>query len=208
MLPTDTDVFDPTDYDSTFGKLDNAPGFTLVANYGALPNNLTQAQHGSPYMQLDNGAAWRWNQPSAAAGTWLRINSLGLLADVGALSSQAVNTTATTPTTAPTIAQATVTAPGGRAIEITAMASCANPSSPSNAFYTGLWVNNTLVRDIPGTGNSSLVSNLNVVHYTVDNPAASSQIVIKLTARCWAGSTGGGQVIVSPLGTGLIVKEI
>lgn len=208
MLPTDTDPFDPADYDNTFSKLDSAPGFTLIPNYGALPNNLTQAQHGSPYMQLDNGAAWRWNQPSSSAGTWLRINSLGLLSDAGPLSSSNVITSASTAATAPTVAQTTVTAPGGRAIEITGFAACANVSAPSHAYYLGLWVGSSLVREVPGTGTAYIVSNVPPVHYTIDNPAPGSSLVIKLTARCWANSAGGGQVTVAPSATGLIVKEI
>ena len=112
MLPTNTDPFVPDDFDATFGILDSKPGFTLVPNYGALPTNLTAAQHGSPYLQLDNGAAWYWYRPSnGAPGVWKRLNDLGVL---GTITGGAVQTTSQVLASGPTLCSVTVTSPGGR----------------------------------------------------------------------------------------------
>lgn len=205
MLPGEPDAFDPTDFVTSFATLDATPGTRMVANYGSLPSNLTQAQHGSPYLALDNGTLWYWYQPSASRGSFKRLNSLGVLSSVQA--SDNVTTAVTTAASAPTAASTTVVAPGGRAIEIYAYAGLTNVSAASHASILSLWVNNVLVREISTTGSQYVVADESIIKYVILNPTPGQSIPIRITPRTYSGSGGGGSVTAYALSTGIIVTE-
>jgi hypothetical protein len=122
MQPSQTDLFDPADIAHTFTILDGVPGVTPIANYAALPTNLTSAQHGSKYLQLDNGAEWYWYQPSSGSGgVWKRSNSIGQLGASNFPSNYSLSWPGplyASPT--PTLATVSGTASGNRWLAITA----------------------------------------------------------------------------------------
>lgn len=206
IQPGNSDYFDPADFATSFGIIDNMPGFKLVANYGSLPTNLTVAQHGSPYLQLDNGAAWFWYQPSNAPGSFKRFNSLGLLSSVQAAGN--ISTTATTAVSAPTVASTTITAPGGRSIEVYAHAGCTNLTSLSHGSILSLWVNNVMVKEAQTTGSQYGVSDEAVIRHVIVNPTPGQSIPIRITPRTFSGSGGGGTVTAYAASTGIIVSEL
>jgi len=115
MSPVLSDPFTPDDFADTFGKLDAAPGVTVIANQAARPTGLSAAQHGRMYWQADQNIMWVWTQPSAlVAGAWQRLGVKGWLG--GAYNGAQVNTTAISVAAAPTIVNANILAPGGRAL--------------------------------------------------------------------------------------------
>jgi hypothetical protein len=114
IQPAGSDNFVISDFDDTFSKLDGTPGVTPVANYAALPAGLTTAQHGSIYLALDTKALWMWSKPGAPAGTWVRLNSVGVISQASQAST--VTTSTTTSSLAPTLVSTTFSVIGGRAV--------------------------------------------------------------------------------------------
>lgn len=205
MLPGDPDAFDPNDFATSFAILDATPGHRMVANYGSLPANLTQAQHGSSYLALDSGSLWYWYQPSASPGSFKRLNSLGVLSSVQAGAN--ISTAVTAAASAPTVASTTVVAPGGRAIEIYAYAGLTNLTSASHGGILSLWVNNAMVREVAATGTQYNISNEAIIRYVILNPTPGQSIPIRITPRTYSGSGGGGTVTAFAASTGIIVAE-
>lgn len=206
MQPSNSDAFDPNDFTASFGKLDATPGYTLVANYGSLPTNLTQAQHGSPYMQLDNGAGWYWYQPSSSPGSWKRLNSLGLLANV--IAGTNVVTSTNNPATAPTLCSTSVTPAGGRALLVLAFSATTNVSGSGHAGVLSLWVNNALVREASSTGTQYVLSDGILIPYIIPNPTPGTAIPIRTTPRTASATGGLGTVTSYATSSGIIVTEL
>ena len=139
MAPVNADVFTPDDFTATFTTLDNTPGVSMVDSYGALPTGLTNAQHGSLYIQRDNRAMWMWSQPTAgSAGAWLRPNA-GML---GAVSMAAgVQTSSQANNGVPLMTCGPVTTQGGKWIGITAHCISVLCSSPDGVSMMQLNLN-------------------------------------------------------------------
>lgn len=142
MSPVDSDLFQATDFSTTFSKLDAIPGVQPVTNYAALTTlsgSLTTAQHGNQYLQLDNGAEWYWYQPSGG-GVFKRKNTVGQLAY--ATQSGNISTAGTTHTSL-TLETASFTSPGGRTILV--VASINAVQNTTGAAGCSLYVNSTEV---------------------------------------------------------------
>lgn len=206
MQPGNSDTFDPNDFDNTFGILDAKPGISFVANYASLPTNLTQAQHGSPYMQLDNAALWSWYQPSSSPGSWRRLNSLGLLANP--VASGNVVTSTNDPASAPTVCSASITPAGGRSLLVLGFSGLTNVSAAGHAGVLSLWVSNSLVREASNTGTQYVLANTVVIIYIIPSPTPGLAIPIRTTTRVASATGGGGTVTAYGAGAGLIVAEL
>lgn len=180
MLPQNSDPFNPDDYVATFTKLDNTPGVTLVANFAALPTNLTSAQHGSPYMQLDNGSEWYWYQPSSGSpGSWKRRNSLGVLGQANQTASS-ISTTTTVAASGPTLCTLTIpNMPGGRWLGLMVNVAIGNSHGVS---VCSVWVNSALFREISFYGNAGNHFS-NYVTLAYPPVAAGSTLTVRLSIR-------------------------
>lgn len=207
MLPQNSDSFSPDDYVTSFTKLDNTPGVTLVPNFAGLPSNLTSAQHGSPYMQLDNGAEWYWYQPSAGTpGSWKRRNNLGILGQATQAASS-IGTTTTVAASGPTLCTISIpNMPGGRWLNLMVEFSGGNSNGIS---VCTLWVNSAIYKEISNYGNSG---NHFLSYWDIPYPpvTAGSTLVVKMSLRCAVipASLGGFGTSTCVRPTSITVKEV
>jgi hypothetical protein len=210
MLPQNTDLFTPNDFTQTFAKLDSIPGVTAVSNYASLPANLTQAQHGSKYTQLDNGASWYWNQPTSSPGAWTRANALGVLAQTWVPQEIDITTAygyipSGAPTTFPnpTIASASGVSPGGRWIGVFVSiesAYCPAYRAPAASLYQG----STLLTSTHGQNFSTRYGvTLNLISWVPPMPAGTPYT---FTLQGWVDDTS--PTFVAFTGTLLTVVEV
>lgn len=205
MLPTNTDPFTPTDFVTTFTKLDGTPGVTPVANLAGLPAGLTASQHGSLYVQLDNQALWMWHKPtSGSTGVWKRVNSLGLLSS--ATMNTTINTTANTDGAAPTLLSATAIAPGGRSILALAHMAGVQNSNSAGATSTFLTLNGTSVARAATTDGGTGASSFSAISYLLPNPAAGTSMTFAFKMRTANVSGGGGTSTANGPGSLYIIE--
>src|SRR4051812_36918963 len=120
MKPLDSDQFEAQDYADSFTIVDNNPGVALVDSYAALAtlastNGYGTAQNGLLALDRHNNALWRYTNTSGA-GTWNRVNSLGLLKRV--VQSTNVTTASTTGNGLLVATSGVLTLAGQRTIEI------------------------------------------------------------------------------------------
>jgi hypothetical protein len=206
MLPNSSDTFAIADFDSTFTKLDNTPGITPVANYAALPTNLTSSQHGSVYLQSDNGSLWMWNKPSSAAGAWKKINTVGMLGT--AAQTATVSTASTSLPSGAVLVSLNYTAAGGRRV----LAFFSIDQVYNNGSYgysqVGMFLDggSTSVETSIGSGGASGKS---ISHHMLQDcgspaPGSSHSVTVKLAS---VASAGGGTSTTAALGQ-LYVWEI
>lgn len=189
MLPTNADAFTPQDFTDTFTILDAIPGVTRVANYAGLPTNLTNAYHGSLYLQMDNRAMWMWNQPTTGgAGSWVRTNSLGFLGGSPSLATKVTYSQATDP--GATVLTASATAPGGRYIMVTAHLGAIATSDASGITKMNLLYNGTSYVATSYINGDQNVGTVCEMSYIMSPPAAGTAMTFKLCMRPYhAGST-------------------
>lgn len=163
MDPVDSDLFEASDFASSFTILDQTPGVATVANYGALTAlPWGTAQHGRQVLELDNGALWYWYNPSGS-GVWKRSNNVGLLAHV--TQSAVVSTTATTGNGILVVQSGNVVVPGVRAIHISVRLGLDNSSGLGSQVLVSLTDNGALIYDsvfragtfISGSGNTAML---------------------------------------------------
>jgi hypothetical protein len=200
MLPQNSDPFSPSDYTQTFTILDGVPGITPIPNYAALPTNLTSAQHGSKYLQLDNGAEWYWYKPtSGSGGSWKRSNSVGMLAQTfvpGEVDTFATGTysgpdSGVTPVTIATI---TGTVPGGgRPIGIFAhireLWTTGGNGSPWLSIFMGINLNGSYVRRYAAPNGFNELGDSRALVYWTSSLVAGSTFTCSLNG--WALSNYG-----------------
>lgn len=208
LSPTSADEFDISDFVATMSILDNAPGIKPVANYASLPAGLTTAQHGSVFLQLDNGSLWMWNKPGAPAGSFKKINSVGMIQ--GVPQAAPVSTSTTSPSSAPSLINTTFTFPGGRTCIAFMSTSGAKNSGTFGYSVLELWVNGNLAESSLMSGGAPnkeishrLFQPMNPGNYGGCTPGATT--TIKVTAR--ATSYGGGTTTVDAGGQ-LYIFEI
>lgn len=189
LRPVGTDPFTIPDFAASMMKLDGTPGLTPIANFGALPTGLTSAQHGSVYLQTDNGSMWMWNKPGSAAGSWKKLNTVGMLASANQPS--AVSTSSTTLSSGATIVSLNYTAAGGRRV----MAFFSHQAIQNSGSYgysqVGLLVDgSTTASEVSVMSGGS--ANKNISHRLMADlgtPAAGSahSLTVKLASLGWAG---------------------
>ena len=185
MAPVNADVFTPDDFTDTFTKLDNAPGVTMIDSLGALPTGLTNAQHGSLYLERDNGALWMWKQPTTGStGSWMRANNIGNIATVGMPAAMAW-------TSEFRFLSLNFTVPGGRWVGIKLFIPLIWVTSPHGICITQIHFNgNFLTR-------AHLVASVSTVGWGylegwINLPAGTA-----VTAEAWMYPYGGGSVTVA-----------
>lgn len=205
MLPAGSDNFTIADFDTTFTILDGQPGIKPVANYSALPSGLTSAQHGSIYLQLDNGSLWMWKKPGAPAGAWVKLNNVGLIQN--ASQSSTTTTSATDPNLAPAMVNTSFTFPGGRAVLCYFFHSAIRNSGGYGYSVVDLWINGVAttfsIMSGGATGKSITHNILYGIGPTFTTPG--STVTVKATVR--STTSGGGQTIADPDGQ-LYIWEI
>lgn len=205
MLPAGSDNFVISDVDTTMSILDGKPGITPVNNYAALPSTLTTAQHGSIYLQLDNGSLWQWSKPGSGAGTWKKLNTVGLIALVSQGST--VTTSTTDPASAPAMINTNFTVPGGRAVLLV----FEHPRISNNGSFgyscVELWRDGVNVLDSFQSGGSSSKDVSHVLLRVVPSGtlgAPGTTVNIKATVR--STSYGGGATSAPASGTLYIIE--
>ena len=154
MAPVNADVFTPDDFTATFTALDNVPGTSMVDSYGALPTGLTNAQHGSLYLQRDQRVLWMWDQPTAGStGRWMRITPQGMMGIVGMAAGAQTSSQANHGVPLMTLGPVTLT--GGRWVGITAHCISVLCSSPDGVSAMELNVNgNNVMRSWIGSSRN------------------------------------------------------
>lgn len=205
MLPSGSDSYNISDFDDTFTILDGKPGIAPVANYAALPSTLTTAQHGSVYLQLDNKSLWMWNKPGAGAGTWVKLNTVGLISSVTQAS--IVSTSTTDPSSAPSMVNTNFQVPGGRAVLIL----FEHPRISNDGTYgysvCEMWRDGV---DIVDSVQSGGASNKDVSHALMRVLSAGSlgapgtTVNIKVTVR--SSTYGGGTTTANAAGQLYIIE--
>lgn len=203
ILPSGPDLFEISDFDQTFTKIDGTPGTTPVANFAALPSGLTSAQHGSCYLQTDNGSMWMWNKPGGAAGTWKKINTVGMLGSANQPSAQ--STAATTASSGATLVSLTVTAAGGRRVLAFFSHDSISNNGPYGASTTAMFINGSTAAAefsnvYAGAANKGISHRL-LQDLGTPAPGTSLAIVIKMASVANAGggttnTNGTGQLYI------------
>lgn len=215
ISPVDSDTFAAADYAATFGKLDAQPGIKIVSSYTALttysagfttPTN----HHGEVALDTSTGAEWWWNCPSGA-GSWKRLNSLGVLKSQTQASD--ISSTATTGNGALVLDTGSLTFAGGRAIEISCYMSCDSDNTNNNGLVVmNVLDGSTVIRSAvfrAGPQYGGTVGTDQYVNIFIANPAINSSHDIQLRVRAAAGqySNGAGGTATSRNAV-LTVKEV
>lgn len=209
MNPVDSDKFQSSDFANTFAILDANPGIRTVANYSAL-TALTYGipQHGSPVLQLDNGALWYWYNPSGT-GSWKRLNNVGLLKNV--VQNADVSTSTITGNGVLVVSTGNVVVPGGRALRVDCTLGLDATSGESSLVVCTLFDNGAQQRQYTiraglvsnSLGNSSLFS-----FFTgVATPASTHNWAMYIRASN-VNPNNGGHGTVSSRTSSMAVSEV
>jgi hypothetical protein len=208
MAPTNSDTFTPDDFTTTFGVLDQYPGVRPVASYAALPTGLTNAQHGSMFVQTDNQAMWMWNKPTpTATGSWIRTNTVGLLGSDAIDADK--STSATDDAHAATIMSIpNFPIPGGRRLLVQTFIFALSNSGTGGIAHAMLLENGSAVTR--GYTNSDPTNSVCVSMYHITGVyAQGTQFNFSVKIRGFAGTHGGGTTTAQAGGgTYLQVYEI
>jgi hypothetical protein len=210
MSPVDSDLFQASDFATTFGKLDAVPGTTIVPNYAGLPTTWGIPQHGSRVLQADTGAEWFWYNPSST-GVWKRTNSLGLLS----LTTQgaAVSTTLHAAPGPTFITSGNFTAPGKRALHVHLDMGIDNSSGTNGIVIitlldNGVQIDENIYRTGLVVGTLSTGTSFQA-HAYIQNPtpASTHNITAQIRSASLAQSSGGGGTSVARTST-LAITEL
>lgn len=136
MSPVDSDTVEASDFAATFGKLDAQPGVKIVSSYAALTSyssgfSVPTAHHGETALDTSTKAQWWWNCPSGA-GSWQRVNTVGLLSY--ASNATNVSSSATSGNGSQFCSTGNFTTPGGRPIRIETYVEGNNSNSNNNGL--------------------------------------------------------------------------
>lgn len=209
MNPVGSDAFVTTDFATTFGILDQNPGYAIVPNAASRPTTYTSAQHGSLVYQSDLNILWSWNQPtSGSAGAWRRVGNVGLLGQSGA--SGLVTTTTTSYTSGVQVAALSVTVPGGRPIQVSINWEILG--NTYNKAVVSYWENNVLISSrfyygLAPTASGTPVSANSWIFARDPAPSGSITLATKVTVAAFNASPSNGGGTTSAQGVAIAIWE-